>query len=510
MYGYYILFNLFITLVILLIVYVKNVYSYWRRRGIPHERPTPPLGNLKGLGRTFHFRDMSLRYYKQFKGSAPYAGMYFFFWKVALVLDLELVKQILTSNANQFQNRGVYHNVRDDPLTGHLVALEGKQWRAMRNKLTPVFTSSKMKFMFPTIVTVSEHFADACQTMMQLDSDQNVDIKDLSARYTTDVIGTCAFGIECNSLQDPNAEFRHRGRSIFEKPRHTPLILSLLNRNMNLARLLHIKVIRSDVSKFFLEVVKSTVQFRIKNNVKRNDFMDLLIALKASDEEAGKSRDGIDLSHGLTIEQMAAQAFVFFGAGFDTSSTTMACCLHELALQTPIQDKARDEIFSVLSKHNNELTYEAMNDMHYLEQIIMETLRKHPVLPNLIRKTTTHFQAGSNRSHCLEEGITVIVPVHAIHHDPEFYPEPDLFDPERFTQEAIKERPQMSYLPFGAGPRNCIGLRFGKMQAKIGLITLLRRFKFTTSSRTENPIEICNRNFMIRPKNGVYLRVDPI
>jgi len=110
----------------------------------------------------------------------------------------------------------------------------------------------------------------------------------------------------------------------------------------------------------------------------------------------------------------------------------------------------------------------------------------------------------------IEKGTTIIIPVHSIHHDPEIYPDPKRFDPSRFEPEAIKTRHQYAYLPFGDGPRNCIGERFGKMQAKIGLISLLRHFKFGISDRTEIPLILDLKSFPLAPKNGIHLKVERI
>jgi len=185
--------------------------------------------------------------------------------------------------------------------------------------------------------------------------DGNVEIKDLCARFTTDVIGSCAFGLECHSLQDPNAEFRQKGRDIFTKRRHSQIVEAFLFTNAKLAKLLRMKVLTNDTTDFFLSAVKNTVDYRLKNGIKRNDFIDQLIEIRAEDQKAAKKGKGIDLSKGLTLEQMAAQAFVFFVAGFETSSSTMSYCLYELALQPEIQIRVRDEIESVLALLGNYL-----------------------------------------------------------------------------------------------------------------------------------------------------------
>uniref|UniRef100_A0A6P4FI45 Probable cytochrome P450 6a14 n=1 Tax=Drosophila rhopaloa TaxID=1041015 RepID=A0A6P4FI45_DRORH len=489
--------------------FYHNSYTYWARKGVPHERPFPLIGNMMGIGSKYHFRDINQRIYDKFKGKAPFAGMFMFFKRTAMITDLDLIKQVLIKDFNHFQDRGLFNNTRDDPLTGHLLTLEGDEWRSMRQKLTPVFTSGKIKHMSGVVVEVGQRLADAMDKAVEAAKveDGDVEIKDLCARFTTDVIGSCAFGLECHSLQDPKAEFREKGRIIFEKPRHTMLVQSFIFTNAKLAKKLRMKVLRDDLTKFFMSAVKNTVDYRLKNGIKRNDFMDLLIELRAEDQEAAKKGQGIDLSQGLTLEQMAAQAFVFFLAGFETSSSTMAFCLYELALQPDIQQRVREEIGSVLG--GGEIIYDALAEMTYLDQVLAETLRKHPIVAQLLRQTNQSYKVP-NTELIIEKGTTVIIPIHNIHHDADLYPEPERFDPSRFDPEEVKARHPFSYLPFGDGPRNCIGLRFGKMQAKIGIVSLLQRFKFGVSKSTQVPLTLDTRSPFLSTKHGVHLKVERI
>ncbi|XP_017126250.1 probable cytochrome P450 6a14 [Drosophila elegans] len=492
--------------------FYTNIYTYWERKGVLFERPLPLVGNMKGIGSKYHFRDINQRIYDQFKGKASFAGMYMFFKRTAMITDLDLIKQVLIKDFSYFQDRGVFNNPRDDPLTGHLFTLEGEEWRSMRHKLSPVFTSGKMKHMTGVIVEVGHRLAQAMEKSVQQAQmvDGIVEIKDLCARFTTDVIGSCAFGLECNSLQDPNAEFRNKGREIFVRRRHSQLVQAFLFTNAKLAKKLRLKVFPDDITDFFMSAVKSTVDYRLKNGIKRNDFVDQLIELRAEDQEAAKKGQGIDLSHGLTLEQMAAQAFVFFVAGFETSSSTMSFCLYELAMQPAIQQRLRDEIASVLGNvEGGELNYDALAEMRYLDQVVAETLRKHPLLPHLIRECNRDYKVP-HTDIVLDNGVNALIPVHNIHHDPEIYPEPEKFDPSRFDPEEVKSRHPMAYLPFGDGPRNCIGLRFGKVQAKVGLVSLLRSFQFSVSKRTEVPLILSKKSFLLATENGLFLKVEAI
>lgn len=144
------------------------------------------------------------------KGNGPFCGLYFFHSPVVLATDLGFVKNVLIKDFSSFQERGVFYNEKDDPLSAHVFNVDGAAWKVLRNKLSPTFTSGKMKFMFPTIVGVADAFQSVLSSMIQ--NGEELEMKELFARFTTDVIGTCAFGIECNSLKDPNAQFRAMGK----------------------------------------------------------------------------------------------------------------------------------------------------------------------------------------------------------------------------------------------------------------------------------------------------------
>ncbi len=105
----------------------------------------------------------------------------------------------------------------------------------------------------------------------------------------------------------------------------------------------------------------------------------------------------------------------------------------------------------------------------------------------------------------IPKGMQVLIPTYAIQHDPDIYAEPKTFDPDRFTTDQIKMRPSSSFLTFGDGPRNCIGLKFGMLQIRLGLVKLLENFEFSTCTRTQIPIKYNPKNVILSPENGTWL-----
>ncbi|EDW32567.1 GL11710 [Drosophila persimilis] len=478
--------------------------QYWQNLGIPCEEPHWLLGSMWGLRTTRTFNDVWTDYYKKYRLSGPFAGFYWFQRPAVFVLEPSLAKLILIKEFNKFTDRGFFHNPEDDPLSGQLFLLDGHKWKSMRHKLSSTFTSGKMKYMFPTVVKVSHEFTEVFGQMA--DKSPIVEVRELLARFTTDVIGTCAFGINCSSLKDPEAEFRKMGRRALTENRHGSLGIAFLNSFPKLSRKLHLKMTAEPIEQFFMRIVKETVKFREQNQIRRNDFMDQLIDLKNNQIIKTESGDNIN----LTIEEIAAQAFVFFAAGFETSSTTMGFALYELAQHPDIQQRVREECQEVIQKYGGELTYESMKELVYLDQVISETLRLYTVLPVLNRECLEDFVVPDNPKYVIKKGMPILIPAGAMHRDERFYPNPDAFNPDNFSPERVKNRDSVEWLPFGDGPRNCIGMRFGQMQARIGMAMLLKDFKFTVCDETAFPMKYDLESFLIASKTGISLGVERV
>lgn len=346
----------------LFIIAVRQAQSYWKNYNVT----TPPYHFLLGHSLPRILKQKAAwqqikEFYDEYKGSVAMIGLYFATKPAVLALDLDLVKRVLITDFEVFNSRGVYVNEEKDPISAHLFSIGGAKWRKLRAKLSPTFTSGKMKAMCPTMVQISSNFTNTVERIMK-ESPEGFKIKNVTSRYTTDVIGSCAFGLECNSLLDPDNLFRKMGDEFF-RGSFKKSIISMFRINFpDLARFLGIKVVAEEVSEFFTQTVEDTVKYRESSTegLTRNDFMDLLVTIKNDSNAADR----------LTVSEIVSQSFIFFVAGFETSSSTMMFCLFELAKRPDIQDKARKHIQEKMAGHDGELNYDSLMEMDYLEKVI--------------------------------------------------------------------------------------------------------------------------------------------
>ena len=258
--------------------YFKVSFTYWKKRNIPYVEPSFPFGNYAEV---FFFRksigQVHTNSYKKLEGER-YGGIYAFTEPRFVVRDPDIIKNIMVKDFPSFHDHGLFTDEDVEPLTGNLFLLKGIRWRNLRVKLSPTFTSGKMKMMFQTLVDCGIELESILEKSAS--NEEIIEIKDILARFSTDVISSCAFGIQGNCLKNPDAEFRVWGRKFFS-PSFRNAMTAFLNETWpNLMSILKLTPIDPKTGKYFRKMVEDTVNYRERNNFKRNDFMQLLIQIK--------------------------------------------------------------------------------------------------------------------------------------------------------------------------------------------------------------------------------------
>lgn len=203
----------------------------------------------------------------------------------------------------------------------------------------------------------------------------------------------------------------------------------------------------------------------------------------------------------LNEEEIIAQSMIFLLAGYETTASTLTFCIYELAKHPEVQNKLYDEIKTI----GDSLDLNNLMKLPYLDAVISETLRKHPPALALGREAMEEYHIPEY-NFTIEKNQALIIPVYAIHHDPEYYPDPETFNPDRFLPENRHNIIPYTYLPFGGGPRNCIGMRFALSEAKLGLANILKNFIIVSTDKTCDKLNV-EKSFFLMKTTPIYVGV---
>jgi len=493
-----------VLLFVICLWYTTQDFDYFKKRGIPYIKPLPFVGNFWSvvIGR----ENMMLAIqpiYEKLKHNR-FGGIFIAGNPTILVCDLDMAKMVLTKDFSSVHDRGIPYDEKNDPLSAGLVSIPGARWKNLRSKLTPIFTSGKLKTMLPLMKQCSDNLSKFM--MENVTCSDTVDMRDNCLRYATDAMGLCAFGIDCNSIINPKSELFSLSQKVFQPSILASTRFAVFVNSKILVKLMPFKWMIPGVHQFFKDMMKKTINFRETNSVLRNDFVNLVMQLVKADE--GKTPESHPEEVIFNDKFIGAAAFNFFVGGTDSIASTIAFALYHLCLDTRIQEDLADEVISVLRNHDGQFTYEALKDMKLVDRVISETLRMYTVGGILFREVTSPKYILPGTDIAVEKGMKVLVAVQGFHYDPEIYPEPTKFDPDRFTDEEVAKRHPYAYMPFGEGPRFCFAKRFGLLGCKVCLATLIKDFKFSVSPKTQIPLVIEGRTFSPRPKDGLYLRFE--
>lgn len=268
--------------VLFLWYYSRSSYSYWRKLNVKYLEPVPFLGNTgKAYFGLASLHEVYDGFYKALYNE-PFGGIYQFGQPVLFVKDPELVTSILIKDFKYFTNHGFrllpVKNKKLDPLNANLFFAEDERWRTLRQKMGPVFSPGKLKHMLDQIVDCVHWMTKCVDEQMGENDSIDLGMKKLFEELTIDVIGSCAFGLDCRS----NAKFGEMGRAAF-KPRLALAVRMLVDSiSERLGELLNINVLKKEVEEFYLNLALDTIVYRRKNGVIRNDLFQLLMELQNS------------------------------------------------------------------------------------------------------------------------------------------------------------------------------------------------------------------------------------
>lgn len=516
--------------IIALLVYlwfdkILKPHKFWKNRGIIHNKPVPIFGDtLDNVRRKESFAALTTKLYNQFSNER-YFGWYQFMSPILMIRDLDLIKQIGIKDFDYFTDHVSFSTEDIDPLwSKNLFSNKGQKWREMRPALSPSFTGSKMKMIFHLMVECAENFVQ--YYLEKNEKIVTVEMKDVFTRFTNDVIASAAFGVNCNSLKDPENGFYKRGLEITDFSGFKGLRFFFYKISPILTKLFNITIISKEAGKFFKSIIEDSIKLREEQHIIRPDILHMLMEAKKgklSDDSTNSNSEGFATAQEaayhntskktiITDDDIVAQAIIFFIAGFDSSSTLMTYLAYELAVDQEVQQKLYQEIYETDKLCNGKLTYDELVKMKYLDMVVSETLRKWPPTPTTDRACTKNYVIPASKPGekdvTIEKGTTVWFPIYGLHMDPQYYPDPTKFDPERFSDENKHKIKSGTFVPFGVGPRNCIGSRFALMENKIIVYFILKYFKIVPIERSVIPVVLSKKHFNMTAEGGMWLGLE--
>uniref|UniRef100_A0AAX7U9F2 unspecific monooxygenase n=1 Tax=Astatotilapia calliptera TaxID=8154 RepID=A0AAX7U9F2_ASTCA len=465
---------LLITFICIFVMYGHWTFGIFEKMGIPGPKPVMYWGTIARHNRVHYLDD-----YECAQKYGRIWGVYEFRKPMLAVMDPDMLKTILVKECFTY-----FTNRRNFRLNGDLydaVSLaEDDQWRRIRNILSPSFTSGHLKEMFSIMKHHSHKLTDSLQSKAH--NDEVIIVKDFFGSYSIDVMASCIFSVDFDSIKNPSNPFITHANQMFK----FSILLYIFQGTIYL--------VTKRFDPFFLsqQPVKMTKKRSIR--VKTSLHIESLWShLCTSDVSCPL----LLFLTGLTEHEIISQVTMFVFAGYETSAIALVFLAYSLARNPEIMKRLQSEIDSTFP-NKGPVEYEALMQMEYLDSVVSECLRLYPSIPRLERVAKETVKISEIT---IPKGMLVMVPVYALHRDPELWPEPEEFKPDRFSKENKQNINPYTYLPFGAGPRSCMGTRFALMMVKLAMVEVLQNFSFSVCKETEIPLEMDVAGFVspVRP-----------
>ncbi|XP_059612339.1 cytochrome P450 4d2-like [Phlebotomus argentipes] len=516
---------------VLVILVINFLTKRWKLLKFTSKFPGPKPHFIFGNAGDFveHKNDPAALF-KQLIDFHDIYGKHFVTWGLFNVMSISIIDpkdyETILSNTKTIRKSIEYEFLKPWLGEGLLVSF-GQKWATRRKIITPTF-----------------HFNILEQFVKSFDKQTNILVQKLKPHvnkgdfniytYTTltalDIICETSMGAEIHAQDHPETPYvqsvKAMSRFMFER------IFSLLGGYTLLFPLTplywkqrrHLKVVHDFTNSVIVQrreqllmqqanVAKKVNDDKDRMNVdfmskpEEDDFKDLYL------NRSGKEKlTFLDLLLKATVDgkplsdaDIREEVDTFMFEGHDTTTSGISLTLYHLSQHADVQERVYEELKEIFGDELQEdfrVTYSHLQDMKYLEMVIKESLRLTPPVPIIGRQTTEDiFVAGVK----IPAGINISMLVYAMHNYEEFYPNPRKFDPERFTAENSKDRHPYSYIPFSAGPRNCIGQKFAMLEMKMTIAKILMNFKLLPHEPTAKLT--LQGDLVLKPVNGVFLKI---
>ncbi|XP_021932183.1 probable cytochrome P450 4aa1 isoform X2 [Zootermopsis nevadensis] len=451
----------------------------------------PLLGNAPLITNQQRLLELGKTAYKEY-------GPVFRAWVTVIptvvILAPEHVQVILSSC--KYTEKICFYKLLHSFLGQGLVTSSGEQWRHHRRLIQPSFHLSILEGFIETFYDSAQLLVAKLSTEADLSS---INITAPINQCVLNILHEAVLGIPMATKTTDILDSPFRQGKVVAPYRllHPWLLLDLIYRLTDVAK--HELQQQKNINDFTRKILNERCRGKqaqdplpgCMGKPGKKSFLDLMIQV-TKEHESFSEEDAI---HELCT---------FMLAGQDSVGSALAFSLFELARHPHVQELAVQELYDVFGDDQRVPSLSDLGRLTYLDQCIKETLRMYPSVPLIFRTLTQDAKLGQ---YTVPAGCGILISPFATHHLPGIYPEPEKFDPDRFLPDKVESRHPYAFIPFSAGPRNCIGYRFALMEMKTIISTILRRYRLSTVVGHEN-LRLMYR-ITIRASGGIWLCLTP-
>ncbi|XP_047029362.1 cytochrome P450 6k1-like [Helicoverpa zea] len=456
-----------------------SMKNYWKNLGVPQSDVHPILGSLTFLQKKNPGVWLT-ELYREFKG-APYVGIWVF-WRRGLVInDPNLARQVLVKDADIFKNR-LLASGKTDPMGAlNLFTVDDPLWSSVRRRLTMLFTGSKLRGWQEL------YQSKVADLVYRINSDNEkgitINLRSLFADFTTDVIGESSFGIQCQATRNSSGPLRAMTKDFEQYNTWRGMSWSSIFFLPDIVDIFRFSLWPKHTVVYFRKIFKMMVEERggYEGQVEgKRDLLDALLKMK---------QDAVKENQDLDEDVLISNAMIFLQGGYDTSSAVLTYTIYELAHYPEKQQILYEELAAAKKAlGDKKFDAESLAQLPYLDACLKESLRKYPIMGWMDRLALKSYKVDEKLT--IPANTVVYVNVSGMQMDPDYFPDPQEFRPERFLPENAANIVPYTYLPFGEGPRMCIGKRIGQNTMRYALSAVILNFEVKPLPKFPTPNEI--------------------
>uniref|UniRef100_A0A1I8MN94 Cytochrome P450 n=1 Tax=Musca domestica TaxID=7370 RepID=A0A1I8MN94_MUSDO len=459
----------------LIFLYVRHIYSYWQRKGFPHEKSSLSWSFLRAIyQREFHYHEAINAYYQT--GKERFVGIYCFFRPILLIRDLSLARTLMENQAGHF------NDIRWEYVRSY------RKYNLLE-KLSPLFAASRLEAMFRNIEKAGDHLVNKLSSTVaagisaeSADGCCAVDMQQLLRNYAVNVIANLIYGLDIDVFKQTDSVFLQYSNNAFQRSGINSYTFNRLPTKSSLTYRLR-------------DIVQQNVELREDGATIRKDIMQLLVKFRNGNDIEVREKFNWHIENVferekiISIKKVARIAEYLLENCITVIASTAVFTLYEILKQPELMQKVRDEIManSETKEKQKQINYEQLKNMKLLDLCIQETTRKYPSVPT-IERTCRKPYAIPNSKRTLNEGKPFVIPLLAIQRDEKYFQDPMAYKPQRFLQDS-NGNPGEKFTEFGLGAKTCIAQNFVKLVVKYVLVRLFSSYQMKLMPMTD--LEIC-------------------